>query len=104
MEEVHPSLDATLRTRHIDGGGADTVAKQLDILNHRFQALLAVLYDRLRQIAALSPNDPALQVSTTFYILLYKFDMFLNLYHVSLYNSQTHRLLFILPYFQNVTI
>jgi hypothetical protein len=67
VEEVHPSLDATLRTQRIDGGGgADTVAKQLDILNHRFQALLAVLYDRLRQIAALSPNDPALQVSTTF--------------------------------------
>jgi hypothetical protein len=75
VEEVHPSLDATLRTPHIDGGGgADTVAKQLDILNHRFQALLAVLYDRLRQIAALSPNDPALQVSATQYILMYKFD------------------------------
>lgn len=73
MEEVHPSLDATLSARCPEGGGADTVAKQLDILNHRFQALLAVLYDRLRQIAALSPNDPALQVSTAVYFLLNTF-------------------------------
>jgi len=64
VEEIHPSLDATLNTQCTGGGGADTIAKQLDILNHRFQALLAILYDRLRQIAALSPNDPALQVST----------------------------------------
>lgn len=104
MEEVHPSLDATLRTRHIDGGGADTVAKQLDILNHRFQALLAVLYDRLRQIAALSPNDPALQVSTTLCILLYKLNLFLNLYDISLCNSQPCRFSFHLHYFQNVKV
>jgi len=41
--------------------GAETVVRLLDVLNNRFQTLLAILLDRLKQLAAML-NDPELQV------------------------------------------
>ncbi|CAG2060531.1 unnamed protein product, partial [Timema podura] len=61
IEEVHPSLDAGVKRPGGRASSADHVVEELDILNHRYQALLGILYDRLRQIAALSPEDPQLQ-------------------------------------------
>lgn len=42
--------------------GAEVVARELDVLNNRYQALLGILLDRLRQLAAMI-QDPQLQVS-----------------------------------------
>nr|CAD7258245.1 unnamed protein product [Timema shepardi] len=62
IEEVHPSLDVGVKRPGGRASSADHVVEELDILNHRYQALLGILYDRLRQIASLSPEDPQLQL------------------------------------------
>nr|CAD7404991.1 unnamed protein product [Timema cristinae] len=65
IEEVHPSLDVGVKRPGGRASSADHVVEELDILNHRYQALLGILYDRLRQIVALSPEDPQLQPTHT---------------------------------------
>lgn len=90
VDEVHPSLDVEVgafRTKRartsLDGAGqpakpangsnanggaspaaegAQTVARQLDVLNNRYETLLNILLERLRQLAAMV-QDPQLQVS-----------------------------------------
>lgn len=65
VEEIHPSMDTVLspKRRHVQTG-SDMVTSQLDQLNHRYTALLDLLYDRLKQIAGRYPQDSTLQVIT----------------------------------------
>lgn len=66
MDEVHPSLDAS---NHNKGQNMDpsvgelAVSHELDVLNHRFQALLNMLIDQLKNLASVNTDDLELQVS-----------------------------------------
>lgn len=42
--------------------GDEVVTQQLDTVNHRYQSLLDILSDRVRQFAALHPDDPQVKV------------------------------------------
>ncbi|XP_075219843.1 dystonin-like protein short stop isoform X29 [Lycorma delicatula] len=61
IDEVHPSLDATSMKRPRLVAGEAIVARDLDILNHRFQALIDILLDRLKQLINLYPQHSDLQ-------------------------------------------
>lgn len=66
MDDVHPSLDAN---NHQKGQSMDpsvgelAVSHELDVLNHRFQALLNMLIDQLKNLASVKTDDIELQVS-----------------------------------------
>lgn len=66
VAEVHPSLDVApsvaREVREASPDGADHVTELLDRLNLRFQSLVDALRDRLRQLAALHPEDKQLAV------------------------------------------
>lgn len=46
--------------------GELAVSHELDVLNHRFQALLNMLVDQLKNLALVNTDDLELQVSNTF--------------------------------------
>lgn len=65
VEEVHPSLDASSyqKGQNMDpSAGEIAVSHELDVLNHRFQALLNMLIDQLNNLASLNLEDHELQV------------------------------------------
>jgi hypothetical protein len=65
VEELQPSFDAaqqTKRPRSSSLSGDEVVTQQLDTVNHRYQSLLDILSDRVRQFAALHPDDPQVKV------------------------------------------
>lgn len=59
--------------------GELAVSHELDVLNHRFQALLNMLIDQLTNLASVNPDDLELQVRKIiqllyFYVSLVMFD------------------------------
>lgn len=64
--ETQPSLDANAAFRipkDASPSGADSVAKELDEFNARYQYLLDALYARLHEIASKCPGDIVTLVS-----------------------------------------
>ncbi|XP_050545575.1 microtubule-actin cross-linking factor 1 isoform X5 [Daktulosphaira vitifoliae] len=64
VEEVHPSLDASSyqKGQNMDpSAGEIAISHELDVLNHRFQALLNMLVDQLKNLASLNLDDHELQ-------------------------------------------
>ncbi|XP_072153557.1 microtubule-actin cross-linking factor 1 isoform X35 [Bemisia tabaci] len=66
LDEVHPSMDASSprwrRTRFASANSGEVaVARDLDILNHRYQALLTILHDRLKQLLVDLPDNKELE-------------------------------------------
>lgn len=68
MDEVHPQLESSVNNKkkikleHISGCGEAAVSHDLDVLNNRLETLMNVLYDRIKQMAALYPDDVVLKV------------------------------------------
>ncbi len=56
-----------IRLEHISGSGEAAVSHDLDVLNNRFDALINVLYDRMKQMVSLYPDDLELAVSYNFF-------------------------------------
>lgn len=54
--------------------GELAVSHELDVLNHRFQALLNMLIDQLKNLASVNTDDLELQVSKIIFIMLSKLD------------------------------
>lgn len=50
--------------------GELAVSHELDVLNHRFQALLNMLIDQLKNLASVNTDDLELQVSKIILIML----------------------------------
>lgn len=51
------------RTRFASANSGEVaVARDLDILNHRYQALLTILHDRLKQLLVDLPDNKELEV------------------------------------------
>jgi len=76
VEELQPSFDAasqTKRPRSSSMPGDEVVTQQLDTLNHRFQSLLDILSDRMKQFATLHPDDPEVKVSRQIFVSLFLF-------------------------------
>ncbi|XP_025411352.1 dystonin isoform X7 [Sipha flava] len=64
VDEVHPSLDASThhKGQNMDPSvGELAVSHELDVLNHRFQALLNMLIDQLKNLASVNIDDLELQ-------------------------------------------
>lgn len=63
--------------------GELAVSHELDVLNHRFQALLNMLIDQLKNLASVNTDDLELQVSKIIFSMLsminYKYLLKLNL-------------------------
>jgi len=55
--------------------GELAVSHELDVLNHRFQALLNMLIDQLKNLASVNTDDLELQVSKIIFIMLSKLDL-----------------------------
>lgn len=51
--------------------GELAVSHELDVLNHRFQALLNMLIEQLTNLASVNPNDLELQVSKIIKLLYF---------------------------------
>lgn len=56
--------------------GELAVSHELDVLNHRFQALLNMLIDQLKNLASVNTDDLELQVSMIIYLILIIFLFF----------------------------
>lgn len=52
--------------------GELAVSHELDVLNHRFQALLNMLIDQLKNLASVNTDDLELQVSKIIFSMLNK--------------------------------
>lgn len=69
MDEVHPQLQSSvtnkkkIKLEYMSGCGEAAVSHELDMLNNRFEALMNVLYDRIKQMATLYPDDAELKVN-----------------------------------------
>ncbi|XP_046415935.1 dystonin isoform X17 [Neodiprion fabricii] len=61
LEEVCPSLDASVKRPRRDSATVDNVARELDTLNRRYTTLLSLLQERARKLVLLFPEDLALQ-------------------------------------------
>lgn len=65
LEEVHPSLDASLRKRPRLQSGGDNVIQQLDKLNSQYQFVADETYDRIAKIYNRFQHEKNFNVSVT---------------------------------------
>lgn len=68
VAEVQPSLDAASKISSQQQSGADVVAGKLDLLNARFQQLVAALQSSLKEHLSCNPEDEQLKVTVSYYI------------------------------------
>ncbi|XP_046739118.1 dystonin isoform X41 [Diprion similis] len=61
LEEICPSLDASVKRPRRDSATVDNIARELDTLNRRYTTLLSLLQERARKLVLLFPDDLALQ-------------------------------------------
>ncbi|XP_065222471.1 microtubule-actin cross-linking factor 1 isoform X5 [Planococcus citri] len=67
VDEVHPQLQSSvtnkkkIKLEYMSGCGEAAVSHELDMLNNRFEALMNVLYDRIKQMVTLYPDDAELK-------------------------------------------
>eukprot|EP00092_Neocalanus_flemingeri_P001303 GFUD01001391.1.p1 GENE.GFUD01001391.1~~GFUD01001391.1.p1 ORF type:complete len:5580 (+),score=1489.94 GFUD01001391.1:543-17282(+) len=64
LEEVHPSLDGSIKKRNKQSG-ADTVSQELDLFNLKYQRLCESLRSRLEAVGDESKDDPEIQSKLT---------------------------------------
>src|SRR5688572_23407116 len=66
MEEVHPSLDASLVKKAKIQPASEVVTQELDILNLKYQLVSDQIYHRLEQLTkAAQEEDPNSQISVS---------------------------------------
>jgi hypothetical protein len=76
MEEIHPSLDASLVKKPKVESATEVIVNELDLLNLKYQLLADTLYHRLQYLSSASKQeDPNFDVSFTpepeiFYLLV----------------------------------
>lgn len=68
VDEVQPSLDATMKVAKSSPEGADVVAAKLDIINNTFLQLVTTLRTFLESYAAGNPHDKTILVSFSIFI------------------------------------
>eukprot|EP00092_Neocalanus_flemingeri_P021691 GFUD01023529.1.p1 GENE.GFUD01023529.1~~GFUD01023529.1.p1 ORF type:complete len:5553 (+),score=1484.06 GFUD01023529.1:557-17215(+) len=69
LEEVHPSLDGSIKKRNKQSG-ADTVSQELDLFNLKYQRLCESLRSRLEAVGDESKDDPEIQSKLTNLLLV----------------------------------
>ncbi|KAG7175174.1 putative Plectin-like 2, partial [Homarus americanus] len=67
LEDVHPSLDASLSKRPRIQSGGDKVIQQLDKLNNQYQFIADETYDRIAKIYNRFQYEKNFTVSTAFH-------------------------------------
>ena len=64
MEQVHPSLDASLVKKPKVESATEVIVSELDLLNLKYQVLADNLYHRLQQLSTtVKQEDPSFDVS-----------------------------------------
>ena len=69
MEEIHPSLDASLVKRAKVLSADEIILQELDLLNLKYQLLVDNLYHKLQQLTTIArQEDPTFEVCNIFIV------------------------------------
>ncbi len=64
MQDIHPSLDASLVKKAKMQSAEEVIIQELDLLNLKYQLLVDNLYHRIQQLAVIAgQEDPDFDVS-----------------------------------------